>query len=199
MIPSRENPLRDYIHNMLRLWNCMERGDKEQSEWSFSIVASYSALLCLILLCFLFYITALFISFLHSSTFCFFPGNVFTWNKLDPPSVWQLPGHTTASFMKGVSSKSNSSIPATSVLRRTYTHVDKSTRWYENTRMHTHVHAHTCMDTHTRSICLCLPPTAITTVGLSAKQCVMLRTTRMLTSYDEHFLFNTRCNADFYA
>lgn len=31
MIPSRENPLRDYIHNMLRLWNCMERGDKERS------------------------------------------------------------------------------------------------------------------------------------------------------------------------
>ena len=31
MIASRENPLRDYIHNMIRLWNCMESGDKEQS------------------------------------------------------------------------------------------------------------------------------------------------------------------------
>lgn len=32
MIPRRENPLRDYIHNMIRLWNCMAGGDKEHGQ-----------------------------------------------------------------------------------------------------------------------------------------------------------------------
>lgn len=46
MIPRRENPLRDYIHNMLRLWNCIAGGDKEHGQWWYfffsSTVADYS-------------------------------------------------------------------------------------------------------------------------------------------------------------
>ena len=66
----------------------------------------------------------------------------------------------------------------------THTHTHKHTCWQKHTliqknhkRAHIRTHAHKCMETHTRthththtrSICLCLPPTAVT-MGLSAKK-----------------------------
>ena len=112
------------------------------------------------------------------SCFFFSPRNLFTWNKLDSLSAYQLP--------PSWSSESNSTAPATSVswCAHTHTHTHKHTCWQKHTliqknhkRAHIRTPAHKCMETHTRthththtrSICLCLPPTAVT-MGLSAKK-----------------------------
>lgn len=61
--------------------------------------------------------------------------------------------------------------------------------------MHGYTHAYT----HTRSICLCLPPTAIA-MGPPAERRAMLPTTRMLRARHEgHSQLNIIHLADFYA
>ena len=125
------------------------------------------------------------------SCFFFSPRNLFTWNKLDSLSAYQLP--------PSWSSESNSTAPATSVSWCAHTHTHKYTCWQKHTliqknhkRAHIRTHAHKCMETHTRThrhthththgpsvfVSLPLPSPWV----CLQKKCEMLRTTRMLNA-----------------
>lgn len=103
--------------------------------------------------------------------------------------------------MKGVSSKSNSSIPATSVLWHTYTHMlTKAHVDTKNTRMHTYgrtlTHAWLHTPTHTHTVHLSLSPSHCHHCGSVCKKiCDASHNTHARL----HFQLNTRYIAHFYA
>lgn len=89
MIPSRENPLRDYIHNTLRLWNCMESGDKDKSKLYINIyiyLLPYQIVVHTILFWSIIFFSVLFFyvaANVSSKSSNFYTLSLFGWNKDD--------------------------------------------------------------------------------------------------------------------